>query len=84
MKTKYIVIRSEDGEELIFTFMDTIAHFEMFAAVKTIKQGIVNWVRPYFDSECVGAGFVQDGRCYGRSESLDIDSRGNVDTKLLG
>lgn len=83
-KAKYITIKTPAGEELLFTFPDTVAHLWMFHGVQELKQGVPqNWCRPYRDSECVGAGFVMDGTCYGRSESLNIDSRNQIDTKLL-
>jgi hypothetical protein len=83
-KTKYIVIASE-GEELIFTFPESIAHVHMFEAVRTVKQGVPqNWNRPHWNAKIVSAGFVYpSGECHGHSETLGVKSRGQVDTKLL-
>ncbi|MES2319959.1 MAG: hypothetical protein V4631_20965 [Pseudomonadota bacterium] len=84
MTSKYIAIKAKDGQELLFTFPDTVMHLHMLEAVRHVKQGVpANWVRPYRDAECVGAGFVMDGRCYGLSTSLDVKSRHDVDTALL-
>lgn len=68
---KYIVIRSRDLE-LMFTFPYCIVHSHMFATMKLA----------FAESTCVAAGFITNGICHGRSDSLDIDARG-VDTELL-
>ena len=34
---------------------------------------------PSFGVNIVSAGFIEDGKCGGRSESLNIDSRGDHD-----
>lgn len=83
MKTKYIVIAA-GGQELLFPFPSTVLHVWMLEAVRQIKQGVPNgWTRPYLDCTCVGAGFIIDEQCYGRSESLNVDSRNALDTALL-
>lgn len=83
-KRKYIVVDA-GGHEMIFTFPDVVMHFWMLEAVRTLRQGVPdNWCRPYMGAVCVGAGFVtSDGVCFGRSESLKIDSRPALDTALL-
>jgi hypothetical protein len=85
MKTKYIVMKDEHGKELLFTFPEMIAHNWMFEAVQNVREGVPqNWARPYRGSDCVAAGFMtKDGVCYGRSESLNIPSRPEIDTKLF-
>ena len=84
MNTKYIVIRTEAGVELLFTFPNEVAHVWFFQAVQTTKQGVPhNWLRPYSNAECVGAGFLMDGKCFGKSESLNVASRPGFDTALL-
>ena len=35
-----------------------------------------------YGGNCIAAGFVKDGVCYGRSDSLDIESRGELDEEL--
>lgn len=84
MQTKYIVIKHGD-KEMIFTFPNEVTHSFMFGAVKTIKQGFpLNWTRPYLDAEIVSAGFVtHTGECHGKSESLGVASRPELDTMLL-
>lgn len=81
-QTKYIVIASE-GKELIFTFPASIDHDKMFEAVTQVRRGFVRWVKPHIDAEAISAGFVSDGFCVGRSDTLDLNSRGEVDDKLL-
>ena len=81
---KYIVMSLLEVEH-IFIFPRTVDHDRMFEACEAIRfGGDRNWERKYRrDGECVGAGFVDGGRCHGRSESLNIDSRGEKDTALL-
>lgn len=83
MQSKYIVIKT-GGEEMLFLFPAAIAHNHMFEAVTSAKQGPhQSWSRPYRLAEIVSAGFVLNGRCHGRSESLDVSSRPDIDTHLL-
>ncbi len=81
---KYIVMALADKEE-IFVFPRTVDHDRMLEACERIRfGGERDWSRKYLrDGECVAAGFVDDGKCHGRSETLGIKSRGAADTKLL-
>ena len=81
---KYIVI-SIDGKESIFTFPKTVDHDRMYEAITAIRFGSdQNWNRKLRLSKAISAGFVDGGECYGRSETLNIESRGDLDTLLLG
>lgn len=68
---KYVVIDEYWGGPTLIMFPPTLIHADMAASVK---------------GEVLGAGFVTfaSGKpvCYGRSESLKKDSRGELDTKL--
>lgn len=80
---KYIVMALADQEE-IFVFPRTIDHDRMKEACETIRFGDErNWNRKYRQGECVSAGFIDNGVCHGRSETLGLSSRGVVDTKLF-
>lgn len=80
---KYIVMTLADKEE-IFVFPRTVDHDRMFEACESIRFGDSrNWNRKYRDGECVAAGFIDNGQCHGRSETLAIKSRGEKDSKLL-
>jgi hypothetical protein len=80
---KYIVM-SLNGKEEIFVFPRTVDHDRMAEACEAIRfGGDRNWRREYRDGECVAAGFIDGGKCHGRSETLGLKSRGEVDTKLL-
>lgn len=80
---KYIVI-ALDGREDIFVFSSLIDHDRMAEACMAIRFGSgINWNRKYRGGEVVAAGFVNGGCCFGRSETLGLESRGEVDTKLL-
>ena len=80
---KYIVMLL-DGKELIFVFPKMVDHDRMCEALGAIRFGDGrNWERKFRDGEAISAGFVSGGVCHGRSETLDLDSRGAADTKLL-
>lgn len=72
---KYIQFKSDWGEEVFVTFPDNIDHNIMaqataLASVRSKKSAMLT---------PVSAGFVYDlhGLPYGRSESLNLDSRPN-------
>jgi hypothetical protein len=80
---KYIVA-VVDGAESIFVFPRDVDHDRMKEAIECIRFGSErNWRRKFRDGEVISAGFVDDGRCHGRSETLDLDSRKDLDTALL-
>ena len=80
---KYIVVIL-DGQEHLFVFPRTVDHDHMAEAIGMIRfGGARNWVRSYMDADIVGAGFIDNGVCHGRSETLDIKSRNERDTALL-
>jgi hypothetical protein len=79
---KYIVTNTEEGKEEIFIFPDTVSHTSMAEAVCAMRnQTHGNWVRIHRDA--VAAGFIEGGKCVGKSESLGISSRPQ-DSELLG
>ena len=69
---KYIV--DEDGEYMIFS--NTIHHSTAQCASRRHSR-----------AECVGAGFIGIGpngvACWGRSETLNLKSRGAEDARLI-
>lgn len=80
---KYIVMALADQEE-IFVFPRTVDHDRMKEACEMIRFGDErHWNRKYRDGECLSAGFVDNGVCHGRSETLGLSSRGAADTRLL-
>lgn len=83
---KYIVTRSEDGKEELFMFPKSINHDAMAEVLGRIKdQTWGQWRRVY--REPIAAGFIRntyDGpECHGRSETLNLDSRGRLDEMLI-
>lgn len=83
MNAKYIVIKSHE-QEFMFTFPELIMHSDMSKAMQTLMDSPPYWPWPHDKSEIVSAGFVTpSGQCYGRSESLNVNSRPAEDTKLL-
>ena len=81
---KYITTRLDD-KEVIFVFPKTVDHDRMWEAMEAIRFGDHrNWQRKLHDGEAISAGFVDStGNCHGRSETMDLKSRGSVDTALL-
>lgn len=80
---KYIVMALADQEE-IFIFPRTVDHDRMKEACEIIRFGDErNWNRKYRQGGCVSAGFIDNGICHGRSETLGLSSRSEADTKLL-
>jgi hypothetical protein len=81
---KYIVTErlTGDHEEEIFIFPNSVDHdcmAEMLGRIKNQSWG--NWER--VPRVPISAGFVDPfGTCFGRSETLDLDSR-EADTELL-
>jgi hypothetical protein len=80
---KYIAV-ALDEKESIFIFPSDVDHDRMAEAIEAIRfRSRQNWSRKFRTGEVIAAGFVTGGVCHGRSETLDLDSRGKVDTALL-
>lgn len=77
-----------DGGEAMFTFPKTVDHDRMSESLERIRFGSErNWDRKLFKGvECgtiISAGFISNGTCHGRSETLDLDCRPITDTALF-
>lgn len=90
MEFKYIsvfIANETYGREIgerIFIFPKEINHDEFYRGVSRLHI-YPDWNQKDRISEnIVGAGFTDLVTCYGRSETLRIDSRGEADTLLLG
>ena len=82
MQMKYVVMANEVGVESIFLFPKTIDHDAFVESAMSLRDTTLGaWRRPA--QKTVAAGFVDNGKCYGRSETLNKDSRGKVDTALM-
>lgn len=80
---KYIVTHLND-KEVIFTFPRSVDHDRMWEALAAIRFGDHSrWERKLRDGKLISAGFIDHGVCHGRSETLNIGSRGTPDTALL-
>lgn len=78
---KYILLQC-DNTYYPFIFSDKINHSDMFM---TVLRGIVSKdnSRLLSGADCIGAGFINhNGLCYGRSETLGINSNNN-DTDII-
>lgn len=82
-KCKYICFKDGDVE-MIVVFPHTIDHDRMFESLQMTSFDVDRKSREWYDIDLLSAGFVySSGECYGRSETLDIDSRGDIDTLIL-
>lgn len=80
---KYVVTENEDGQQELFMFPRTVNHDDMSEVLHYIKvwQGR-EWNRQF--KKPISAGFIdRNWKCYGRSETLNLDSRPVEDTELL-
>lgn len=80
---KYIVTVTEAGKQEIFIFPRAVHHdcmAEMLSRIKNQSGG--QWQRVH--RRPVSAGFTDGVKCYGRSETLNLDSRGRLDEMLIG
>lgn len=82
---KYIVTKNEEGVEEIFIFPKRYHHSDMADMVSSLKSfknnNPDNWERHY--KEPIAAGFTDGKVCEGRSETLDLASRGMLDALLI-
>jgi len=83
---KYVVTKDENGKEEIFIFPRHLNHNEYADStlfIKTYKNGDHRaWERLH--RKPIAAGFYAQGKCTGRSETLNLDSRGRLDELLIG
>lgn len=70
---KYVVFSGYNGEQIII-FPKIIQHSVM---ADDVKKSSFGGMRP------VSGGFIIDGECVGESESLRMQSRGDIDTALI-
>lgn len=87
---KYIVFVGDknDGQgerEFIVLFDRSIDHDLQFESLHSLRDNDgPRWERHWVDPQPVSAGFVSpELQCYGRSETLNVDSRPKIDTELL-
>lgn len=80
---KYIVLRLEDPRgtiEVPITFPEMLVHSDVAMAIRRGCEGMGR-------AQVVGAGFFSSTgmgiECHGKSESLNVASRGKEDSKLF-
>lgn len=81
---KYIVTeRANTDEEEIFIFPRSIDHDAMAESLRGIKDKTWgNWVRIFRTP--ISAGFIDsDNKCFGMSETMNLESRLETDTALI-
>ncbi len=70
---KYVSFGGYNGEQIII-FPKKIQHSHFADSIKKLSFGTMY---------PISGGFIVDGKCVGRSESLRMDSRGDRDTALI-
>jgi len=80
-RMKYVVVKRGENEEQIFIFPCAIDHDAFAEVLSYIKTGGRNWKREF--AKPISAGFTDGKTCFGRSETLNLDSRKDADTALL-
>lgn len=80
---KYVVTQNEDDKVEFFMFPEHINHDDFAEVLSHIKvhKGR-DWERQY--RKPIAAGFTDGKKCTGRSETLNLDSRGRLDEMLIG
>ena len=79
---KYVVTKTKDGPEQIFIFEKDIDHDRFYEVLSYIKEGHDrDWNREF--RKLISAGFTDGKTCWGKSESLNKNSRPKEDTILL-
>lgn len=80
---KYIVAKLDD-KEVIFVFPRSVDHDRMWEMMLGIRFGNDrDWERKFHANPPVSAGFLDQDGCHGRSETLDLSSRPEIDTRLF-
>ena len=78
---KYVVTKTKEGPEQIFIFDKGIDHDKFYEVLSYIKVCDRVWKREF--RELISAGFTDGKICWGRSETLNKNSRPKEDTILL-
>lgn len=82
---KYIVTNDEEGKQELFMFPKAINHNDFADAVQRIKTYVNgnprDWIR--LERTPIAAGFTDGKTCTGRSETLNLNSRGRLDEMLI-
>ena len=82
---KYVVTEDEAGKQEIFIFPKRFNHDDFADIVnhlKTYKNGNHNDRERQYKKP-IAAGFTDGKRCSGRSETLNLESRGRLDEMLI-
>ena len=69
---KYVVFK-KIRREFIVIFPSDLTHIELANSITKMSKY----------TEPISGGFIENGKCFGESISLDLESRGEEDTLLL-
>jgi hypothetical protein len=83
---KYVVTKDENDKEDIFIFPKRFNHDDFAEAIDRVKVRNLDNPRDWQRGRLapIAAGFTDGKTCAGRSETLDLDSRGRLDEMLIG
>ena len=73
----------EKEAEYIFIFPEFINHNQFADTMRRMRDSSSYGNEQLLDFRIVGAGFTDGKQCWGRSETLNCDSRGIIDAKLI-
>ncbi len=73
----------EKEAEYIFTFPEFINHNRFVETMRRMRDSSSYGREQLMDFRIVGAGFTDGKQCWGRSETLNCESRGVIDAKLI-
>jgi hypothetical protein len=77
---KFISTSSKEAGDQIFLFSKFVDHDCMYETIQVLEE--IGNPDPDFRGK-LGAGFTDFKTCFGRSETLNLDSRDDLDTALL-
>jgi hypothetical protein len=80
IEMKYVVVESTEQGKQLFIFPKNIDHDRMAETLSFIRHGGQTWNRIFRTP--ISAGFTDGITCYGRSETLVLDSQPG-DTLML-
>ena len=69
--------------EHIFIFPEFINHNRFAESMRRMRDSSCYGREQYMEFRVVGAGFTDGQQCWGRSETLNCNSRGADDAKLI-
>lgn len=83
---KYVVMKTDEGREFPVIFGELVSHKGMAEHVAHLYSREQDKLGLYGEAKPISAGFLHhdgDYACFGKSESLKMESRGPVDDEAI-